>query len=76
MHACMDRHTGRPRETVAGLHPRGRLNYSYWAFSSGFLRPVTLVCLVLRPYLVYLSNLLLVRAHLSAKMGSIKEAHG
>ena len=56
--------------------PRGGLNHVCGAFLPGFLWTVTLLCLVLSPYLVYLGILPRVRAHLLAKMDSSEEACG
>ena len=50
---CEQAYTGRLRES----HPCGSLNNSYGAFLPGFLWPVSLLCLVLSPYLVYLKVL-------------------
>ena len=57
-------------------HPQGDLNHFYGAFLLGFLWPMSLVCLVLSLYLVYLSILPRVRSHLSVKMDSSEEAYG
>ena len=38
--------------------------------------PIILICLVLSPYLVYLSVLPCVRVHLLAKMDANEEAYG
>ena len=58
------------RHTLAGsereLRPSASLNHLHGAFLPGFLWPIILLCLALRPYLV----------HLLAKMDSSKEAYG
>ena len=64
----IDTRLGSERES----RPRGSLNHLYGAFLPGFLWPITLLCLVLSPHLVYLSVLPCVRA----KVDSSEEAYG
>ena len=71
---CVDRHTRGLRKRES--HPCGSLNYSYGAFSSGFLWLSILICLVLSLYLVYLRILPCVHAHLSAKTDSTEGVYG
>ena len=68
---------------VDTLHPRAQrgscargLNRLYRAFLLGFLGPGTLLCLLVRLYLVRLRLLPRVRAHLQAKMESSAEDYG
>ena len=63
-------------DTWAASEIQGDLNHFYGAFLLGFLWPMILVCLVLSPYLVYLSILPRMRAHLLVKMDSSEEAYG
>ena len=58
------------------LRPHGTLKHFYGAFLLGFLWPITLLCLVLSLYLVYLRVLPCVHMHLLAKMDSSEEAYG
>ena len=46
------------------------LNYCYGAFLPGFLCPITLICLIQKPYLVYCSLLPCEHMHPLAKMDS------
>ena len=71
---CVGRHMGELRERESC--PRGSLNHLYGAFLPGFLWPITLLCLALSLYLVYLRVLPCVRVHVLAKMDSSKEAYG
>ena len=48
---------------MAESHPRGSFNYFYGAFLLGFLGPIILIFLILRPCLIYLRNLPCVLAH-------------
>ena len=73
---CIDRHTGRLRGTVPELCPCGGLNHLHEAFLPVFLWPVTLICLVHSPYLVYLRILPCVHARLLAKMDPTAKAYG
>ena len=62
---CVDRHTGRFKQTVSESHPCSSLNYFYGIFLPGFVWPGILICLVHSPHLVYLRILPCVRASLS-----------
>ena len=55
------------------LH-HGNLNHLHGAFLPGSLWPITLICLVLTLYLVYLMILPCVRTHRSVKVDSSEEA--
>ena len=80
------RASSRPRDRTQVSHIGGRrfnlwatreaLWITYGAFILGFLGPITLLCLALSPYLVYLQSLPCLCVHLLAKMNSSKDAYG
>ena len=57
-------------------HLCSSLNYLYGAFLLGFLWPLSLICLVQSPYLVYLRIPPCVHMHLLAKKDSTEEVCG
>lgn len=67
--------TGRLRESVPELCPRGSVNYYNEASLPAFLWLVIMVRPVHSPYLVYLRILLCVRTCLLAKMDSTAEVY-
>ena len=70
----VDKHTGGRR--VAKCMSQGSVNQFYGALLLDFLWPIVLICLVQRPYLVYLRILPYVHTQLLGKMDSTSEAYG
>ena len=66
----VDRHRWAQRESC-WVTPSWQFKLIYGAFLSVFLWPIILICLVLRPHLVFIRNLPYVHIHLLAKMDFI-----